>query len=239
MVYRSEDVKWYELGKYSGEDESDGSFWTATSAIIIQFESIDGRRDGEGGLVSDERQRPTYGETEGADDPNDVIGDHKRWRLEVEHSNRTWGTTACYDIDCIERICEQDASSCACERCPNRGYDDEQEQRYCEECESWMHRRCLAREAETVKSELIYTVFKETTDDEDFIRGVSRPIARGGVHKTFGNGNEVVKVREAWRRLESGADVRGWDEDVNTYALWPEDEGTRYYSCPGCEEHWV
>ncbi|KAF8443727.1 hypothetical protein L210DRAFT_3502504 [Boletus edulis BED1] len=42
-----------------------------------------------------------------------------------------------------------------------------------------------AHEAQKEKFEQIFALFKETTDNEEFIRRVTRPIACGGVHKTY------------------------------------------------------
>ncbi|KAF8121161.1 hypothetical protein EV363DRAFT_1187258 [Boletus edulis] len=223
--YRAEDVKWYD--RSIADRMKRRELLYSDERDYVHFASINGMVK----VARVDERKATYDETDGRDEP--TSGLFTRWGLEVKVVQDEGQRPR------VVGVSLQETSECACEGCADRAYDDEYEQRYCEQCESWMHRRCLEREAEKVKSDLIYTVFKETSDDDDFVRGITRPIARGGVHKTFGNGNEVVKVREAWKRMESGADVRGWDEDVNTFALWPEDEGTRYYSCPVCEEHWV
>ncbi|KAF8432331.1 hypothetical protein L210DRAFT_3650420 [Boletus edulis BED1] len=223
--YRAEDVKCYDTG--IAERMKRRELLVSDEHDYIHFASIDGMVK----IARVDERKATYDETDDHDDPSS--GFFTRWGLEVKIVEELGKGPR------VVGVSLKDASECACDGCPDRAYNDEYEQRYCGQCDSWMHRRCLAREAKKVKSELIHDLFKETTDDEELIRCVTRPIARGGIHKTFGNGNEVAKVREAWKGLESGEDVSGWDEDVNTYALWPEDEGARYYMCPNCKEHWV
>ncbi|KAF8427117.1 hypothetical protein L210DRAFT_989058 [Boletus edulis BED1] len=223
--YRAEDVKWYDTSIANRMKRRE--LLDSDECDYIHFASIDGMVK----VAYVDENMATYDETEDREDPASRL--FTRFDLEVKivqdegRRPRAVGVTL------------RGASECACDGCPDRAYDDEYEQRYCDRCERWMHLRCLARVAEKLKSELIHALFEATCDDKELLRCITKPIARGGVHKTFGNGNEAMKVSDAWKCLKRGEDVRGWDEDVNTYALWPEAEEALYYRCPNCKQHWV
>ncbi|KAF8119282.1 hypothetical protein EV363DRAFT_1200512 [Boletus edulis] len=223
--YRAEDMKGYDSSvakrmktrELLDSDEKD----------YITFTSVEGVVD----VAHIDEGSGTYEETKDGEDPS--MGFFTRWRLEVR-TRAGRGTRLV-----VVGVSLQDACECTCEGCPDQGYDDAAEQRYCDACENWMHVACLRRVAKKVSVEKVKTLFKEGWVDEEMMRSLTRPIARGGVHPTFGNGNEVMKVRQAWKMKKSGVEVGNWDEGVNMYTLWPEDEEVECFRCPQCKKQWV
>ncbi|KAG6369281.1 hypothetical protein JVT61DRAFT_15528 [Boletus reticuloceps] len=223
--YRAEDMKGYDstvakrmkTRELIDSDEKD----------YITFTSVEGVVD----VAQIDEGSATYDETKDGEDPS--AGFFTRWRLEVM-TRPGRGTRLV-----VVGVSLKDACECTCEGCPDQGYDDDAEQRYCDPCQNWMHLACLTRVAKKVSVEKVRTLFKDACVDEGFMRSLTRPIARGGVHKTFGNGNEVMKVRQAWKMLKSGGEVGDWEDEVNMYTLWPEDEEVQCFRCPQCKYQWV